>query len=248
MRHWGSVFEQAMEFWVVPELERRQAAGLLERPVVLRKAQVLFYPDERDKEVRINDEVRAVAKVRFPEGRQVKAGDPLYEHDLADIEWIGLPEGEHPDSGHLTIIRFGGNWHVGFHFTYNRQATGRHLAAAEEFLAAAESSLASGHDHPFVDNLHSTAELAAKALLLTIVGLPSRGTNHRAIRARFNLVAKSGCVDEQEREAFNWLAKVRSNYRYLEGTGEDSKEELHRRLEAVRRLLDSAQRRAGTKR
>lgn len=235
-----SLLNQAMEFWVGPEIERRQAAGKLERPVNLARAQVVFHPDSKGVEVRINEEVRAEAKIRPARDRLIKKGDAVYLSDVAGIEWIALPAGDSPNSGHLTILRLGDKWYLSFDFVYYKEVCARHISVASEFLQSAEENLEESRLHVFVDNLFSAAELCAKAILLTNQGVRPRGSRHKEIHVRFNGFARLGNVDRAHRDAFNWLAQARASFRYLESENQATMAEMHARLEAVKALLETA--------
>ena len=50
--------QQAFSLWVTPEIERRSDRGLLPSNFEFLAAQIVFWPDGRPLEVRLNDEVR----------------------------------------------------------------------------------------------------------------------------------------------------------------------------------------------
>ena len=56
-------FQQFMDLFVIPEVRSRQKNGLLEDPINIQAAQVIFYPDGKRPEVRINTEVKAQSVV-----------------------------------------------------------------------------------------------------------------------------------------------------------------------------------------
>jgi uncharacterized protein (UPF0332 family) len=211
------VFQQFIDLFFRPEIERRRGAGALPAPLVLRKAQVVFYPDGRRPEVRLNDEVRAVAKVRFKpgamEGRRV--GDEITADEIDDISEVMLKDEDDPDAGHATFIQVGKRWCMAFDFRYNKGLSERHLNDAREFLEAARHSQERSAWSAFVDNLFSAAELAARALLLVLPDREfRRKATHKAIHARFNRFANLGSVAPEGRAVFNKLYGLRPSARY----------------------------------
>jgi uncharacterized protein (UPF0332 family) len=238
------IFEQVMELWILPEVDRRQASGKLEKPIALRKAQVVFHADGRDREVRINDEARIVVTIRTARPRTINAGDELYDEDIAAIETetMSLPEEDDPNAGHISLLNFRGAWHIAGDFRFNRSLVERHLAVATEFLESARYALKEQKIHVFTDNLFSAAELGAKAYLLGLMQVSTK-TNHSAIHARFNRQAPSGGINEESRSAFNRLARARSAFRYLEGEANYNSDELASWIPAVEELLDLVRRR-----
>lgn len=238
------IFEQVMELWILPEIDRRQAGGKLEKPVALRKAQVVFHADGRGCEVRLNDEARIVATIITARPRTINAGDELYDEDIAafETETMSLPEDDDPNAGHISLLNFRGAWHIAGDLWFNRSLVARHLAVATEFLESARYALKEHQIHVFVDNLFSAAELGAKAYLLGLMEVSTK-TKHRAIHTRFNRQSAFGNVDEESRSAFNRLAQARSAFRYLEGEPHYNPDELANWISAVEELLDLVRRR-----
>jgi HEPN domain-containing protein len=238
------IFEQVMELWILPEVDRQQACGKLEKPVALRKAQVVFHTDGRGREVRLNDEARIFVTIRTARPRTINAGDELFDEDIAAIETetMSLSDDDDPNAGHVSLFNFHGAWHIACDFRFNRSLVARHLAVAIEFLESARYALMEQRIHVFADNLFSAAELGAKAYLLGLMQVSTK-TNHSAIHARFNRQAASGGVNEESRSAFNRLARARSAFRYLEGEAHYSPDELASWIPAVEELLDLVRRR-----
>ena len=82
-----------MDLFVTPEVKRQQETGKLNKPLDLRAAQIIFFPDGRKPQVRINSEVRAIAKVKFKSGISKEPGEPIFEHDLEGLGEINLTDG-----------------------------------------------------------------------------------------------------------------------------------------------------------
>lgn len=210
-----AVFEQILELFIRPEVERRRAEGRLADGTSLQAAQVICFPDARPNLVRLNEEVRAIAKVKLKDGVSKKEKDPVFADEIAGYETVLLPETEDPDCGHATMLRLGGRWFVVFDFRYNRGRSRVLLARARQFLETAAHALERQSWSPFVYNLFTTAELAAKAELLS---LPDPGLlkarKHNAVKSRLNRWARLGNVDTAHSSAFNRLTDLRSAAAY----------------------------------
>src|SRR4051812_46014648 len=93
-------FQQAMELWVSPALAKRQAAGEIEIGQRIAVIQVLFFPDERPIEVRINEEVKCELVLPTP---SLIPGQLAREEELTDVAEVHLLA-EDRDCGHVTIF------------------------------------------------------------------------------------------------------------------------------------------------
>ena len=78
------VIQNIMDIFISSEVKRRQDAGNLPKPLDLRAAQVIMFPDERKPLVRINEEVEAIAKIKYKSGISKKKGDVVYESDMEE--------------------------------------------------------------------------------------------------------------------------------------------------------------------
>jgi len=210
-------FDQTMDLWILPEIERRQSAGKIGKPYKLHAAQIIFYADARPREIRLNEEVKALAKVKVKEdfARDRQEGETIFEHEIEHYESIRLPETEDPNCGHLTLIQAKGSWYLFLDCVYNKRRSEELLQAAKEFLAVAENALSTGSFRALADNLFSAAELAATVILITS---PRPGDDlsmsHKQIHSRFNLAAKLENVNTSHRETFNSLANLRIRARF----------------------------------
>ncbi len=209
------VVEQAYGFWIGPEIERRQTAGELPGDFALYGAQVVFGVDEGPPEVRLNEEVKAVAEVTA--ARAIAKGEQVTEDDTAGYRNILLTEAD-PDAGHITIVAYKGGWVLAFDFRRDASRIAEHAKAAEEFLIAAESARDQRHSRAFVDNLFSATELMAKGML---IWQPDRSLldskTHRYIKGRFNREGKLSNVDSRFVDLLNRLGNLRERARYLAG-------------------------------
>jgi uncharacterized protein (UPF0332 family) len=239
--------ENILEVYVMPEIERRQKDSDLEVPVELFAAQVIFYPDRREPEVRINSEVRALAKVRLKSGVEKGLGDTVTEDELEGLEELVLMGDEDPDCGHATLLRLNDRWMLAFDLVYNKGLARKHLEAARQFIEAAEFSQERESWSAFVDNLFSAAELSAKATLLALMSDARfrEKAAHKATHRRYNRFVHLGNADPKYAEIFNKLSRLRYPARYLERDFSVSRDEASNLLQTVRRMIDETGRVVG---
>lgn len=208
-------FDQYMELWFIPEIKKRQAAGTAESPFKFSAGQVIFRVG-KDPIVRLNNEVRLIGGgVKYKDGIEKKKGDPIYAHEVEEIGYMTLPDDEDPNCGHATLMSIMGTWTLSFNFIYNRGYSRSLLEKANQFLNVAKDAQSKGHFAPFIDNLFSASELAARAFILgegnaqyTVKG------SHQSTHRRFNLLGHIGMVDMKYTETFNKLFKLREPARY----------------------------------
>jgi hypothetical protein len=234
-----------MDLWVVPEIERRRASGVINGEFVLSQVQVVFPSplDDRHNVVRLNDEVKAQARVKV--NREVAQGELVYESDVAEMDIILMADEDEPNSGHLTMIRIGQSWHIGFDFRRDKKRSQDYLQRAQEFLTAARLCFRRRLTAAGVDNLYSAAELAAKAeLLLFIAYLPGNARtlkDHGFVRGRYGRWTGLGNAPKDANSALTKLSGLRPKARYVEGELETV--ETGRLLRAVGKMIKHTQRR-----
>lgn len=235
------VFQQFMGLYVNPEVRRRQEAGELQKPLDLRAAQIIFFSDGRKSQVRINEEVRAISKVKFKQGISKNPGDPVFEHEIEGLEKINLTEEDDPDCGHATLIKINDRWTIAFDFRYNRGLSRNHIKTAREFYEAAEFSFTKKNWSAFIDNLFNCAELSVKVILSTF-SEPKflKKAKHKLIQLRYNRFADLGNVDETHRSTLNKLSGWRISARYLKGNISVSEDEAGNLLSVVKDMLTYA--------
>jgi uncharacterized protein (UPF0332 family) len=230
-----------MDLFVTPELQRRQNAGELPKPLDLRVAQIIFYPDGRKPQVRINCEVKAIGKVKLKSGISKKVGEPIYEHEVEGLEKINLSEGDDPDCGHATLVRVENRWIIAFDFRYNKALSKKHIETAQQFFESAEFSFKQKNWSPFIDNLFSAAELSVKAILLSMSDPKFRKkATHNAIQTRYNRFADLGNVEAVYKNTFNKLSSLRVRARYLKENFSISEEEARTFLNTIRNMIEDA--------
>lgn len=238
------VFEQFMDLFVAPEIRRRQETGELDKPLDLRAAQIIFFPNGRKPQVRINSEVRAIGKVKLKPGISKKVGEDIFGHEVEGLKVINLTQEDDPDCGHATLVRIGDSWIIAFDFRYNKALSAKHIEVAKQFWESAEFSFKQRNWAPFIDTLFSAAELAAKSILLSMPDPKFRKkTRHRVIQRRYNRFADLGNVEPVYRKTFNKLSGLRDVARYLKKDTTISEREARNLLDNVRKMIKDASRR-----
>jgi uncharacterized protein (UPF0332 family) len=218
--------EQIVSIFIQPEVQKRLAEGKVVDPLPLRKAQVLLYLGNRPPDVRLNDEVSAVSEIVYVGNRPLVPGDPIYESDIGEVKWIQPGPDVDPNCGHISLVRISNRYHVAFDFVYNKDEAKKSLDKADQFLRTAQSAHANGDSAAAIDTLFSAAELTAKALLITNpFGSPLlEKSTHKGIRSKFAHWAKLGNVQEDHRDTFNTLTRLRDEFRYRRGPSIDARD------------------------
>jgi hypothetical protein len=203
-------FRQMFNLFFTPEIERRQAAGLLPKPFELQKAQVLFV-EGRPPEVRLNDEVTISLLVEVPRARQ--PGDAISHEEIKNIGAFELELAD-SDAGHFTILSWKAEWLILFDFRRNKGNAANLVKRAEEFLTVSEHAFAQKLFGPYIDNLFSACELLAKARLITTAGAATSDKSHGSIKSGINQWGRLGNVDGAFVETFNKMSRARWAARY----------------------------------
>jgi HEPN domain len=210
-----SVFEQTWQFWVGPEIERRQAAGLLPPDFELHRAQVVFGMGNEPPEIRLNDEVRGM--VTAVATRSIEKGELVTSADIASVAEVVRSEDD-ADVGHITMLQLTGSWAIAFDFRRNASHMERHAKRSAAFTKAAEHALADGDLPVFVETLFAAVELMAKGLLLWMPDAALlKSKTHGTVRAKFNRQRALGNVDPQFADLLNQLSELRASARYVRG-------------------------------
>jgi hypothetical protein len=232
-------FQQILDVFIFPYISSLQAEGKLSTPVQLDAAQVIFYPDGRKPQIRLNSEVQAIAQVRIKPGVQKQPGDYLAVDEIEGLDKIALSGDDDPDCGHVTIIKLNDLWYMTFDFRYNKNLSRSHLDTAKEFYSAAEFAAEKKFWSAFADNLFNACELNARALLLSMPDPQFRKkSKHTAIKSRYNRFASLGNVPEEHRVVFNKLYDLRTKARYLKGDVQIAAKEAKELLGTVGEMLE----------
>ncbi len=231
------VVEQAFEFWINPEIERRRSDGRLPDDFTLQAAQIIFNVDADAPEVRLNGEVEALAQAKAK--RDIEKGEAITHDDIEGIEEIFLTDHD-PNAAHMTLIARPGGWWLAFDFEYNAARIADHIAAAEEFLDASREAQVAGRQRVFVDNLLSAVELMAKAFLISTPDKTILTTKrHGIIQARFNQTSKLGNVESRFAQLLNKLYNLRRPARYLSRDFEITAEEMGEMLQTGYEMFEA---------
>ena len=235
------LFGQAMDIWIRPEIDGRQRRGVLPPDFRLSKFQVIFRSplDSNANSVRLNEEVSVLVRCRLDS--PVNLGDPVSITNADQIEEIRLADGEDRNAAHLTGMKIGDDWFLGFDFTYNRARASEHLAAAEEFLTVSRHCLDEKRYRAAVENLYAALELAAMAEMLF---LPRKATKRHPERAkRLQQAVQLGNAPPGVDSALHYLAEVRRRARYFEGSFNPSAKKLEECYEAAANLISHVRQR-----
>lgn len=207
------IFQQVMDIWIIPEIERRKKEGKIKGEFNISKMQVVFSLENGKNEIRLNEEVKAI--VRGKVNRDVLKGEPVYEKDIDIIEGVELTD-EDINCGHITLLLFKNSWIVSFDFRYNKEKVKNHINASKEFYEVAVESLSKNRIRAFYENAFASAELSAISILIT---LPSREIlecrNHKKRLSQFKDWANLGNVEMKFNTTLSKLSELRDSARYL---------------------------------
>lgn len=232
------VFQQAIDMFVVPEIERRKKIGKISEKFILEKAQVIFSLKSGRNYVRLNNEVKAIIKCKI--NKSIKKGETLYERDVDQIESVNLREKD-SNYGHITLLLFKGHWIVSFDFRYNKKISQEHIEASKEFFESAKENLKKRRLRPFFENAFASAELSAKSILLSIPNKEIlKGKNHRNRISAFKNWADLGNVKMEFSTTLSRLNSLRDSARYL-ASNDFKKEETNKILLTIEEMIKFAE-------
>jgi hypothetical protein len=126
-------FDQFMQLFVLPEIERRKKDGNLPEGFILQSAQVIFSGDGTKPVVRLNTEAKIEAKVKLKDDIKKNKGEVVSWNDIEDIQMIRLPDDEEGKYAHFSMVRVGGNWIFTFDFRYNKELARTCFKTAKQF-------------------------------------------------------------------------------------------------------------------
>ena len=209
------LFQQIMDIWVIPEMNKRNNENRLPKDFKLKAAQIIFSLDRGWNKVRLNREVKAIAKFERATPKKFNHGDTVYEHDVKGVKSIELTDSD-PNCAHVTLLLFKNNWNIHFDFRYNKKRIHEHIEAAKEFYESAKQNISNNRLRPFFENSFACAELLAKAVLLQ---LPDKemihGKNHDSRIEKFQKWADLDNVEIKYSTTLSRLNSLRSSARYL---------------------------------
>ena len=213
----NAVMSLAWDRWLAPEIARREKLGMIDDEWKLGAAQILFWVNAQP-EVRFNGEVAGVFRMKARDSTpSMKPGETVEINERFDaIDEFRLMAEE--PVGFATFIRHGGQWHYFGNQCHNLALLNEHLAAASDFLEIARHAISMGKLRPFVDNLFTTYELLAKAVLLQFPQVHEPKTTHGWISTQLNFLGKYCGIDSGFVRTTKRLATLRVPARYLEGS------------------------------
>ncbi|MEK6935750.1 MAG: hypothetical protein AABW67_03105 [Nanoarchaeota archaeon] len=236
------VFQQVMDIFVTPEIERRRKEGKIKNGTVSSKIQIIFSLDKGKNEVRLNDEVKAIATGRA--NKSINKGQVVYENDIDNIKKIELTDND-LNCGHITLLLFKNNWIISFDFRYNKERIKEHIVASKEFYESALDNLDKNRLRPFYENAFASLELSAKSVLLA---LPNKkileGKNHKDRLQKFKNWAELGNVKMEFSTTLSGLSNLRDSARYL--SSDDFKKEDPNKIKVIlKEMIDFAEKNIG---
>lgn len=157
------VFQQVIDLWVNPEIERRRKLGKIKDGFILSKIQVVFSLERGFNKIRFNDEVKAMAEAKAK--RDIKKGQIVTEENVEEIKNIKLTDDD-KNCAHITLLKFRGKWIIAFDARYHQKLRKEYLEASKEFYETAIDSLEKKRLRAFYDNAFSSAELCVISILL----------------------------------------------------------------------------------
>ncbi|MBN1919589.1 MAG: hypothetical protein JW889_16965 [Verrucomicrobia bacterium] len=108
-----NLFSQVSDLWVNPEIEKRKRVGGLPADFRIRSCLVRL-PLHRPPIVEFNNEITWATRMRWGKPRAVDKDEPIYLHDVGDIEDVSLPEVDGRRVAFFWITRNGSQWHMVF--------------------------------------------------------------------------------------------------------------------------------------
>ena len=232
------VFQQVMDIFVIPEIEKRRKEGKISEGATISKMQIVFSLDDQKNYVRLNNEVKAIATGKA--NKSINKGDVVYEDDIVNIEKIELTDDD-LNCAHITLLLFKKKWIISFDFRYNKERIKEHIEASKEFYGSALDSLDKNRLRPFYENAFASAELSAKSVLLA---LPDKkileGKNHKDRIKKFENWAKLGNVKMEFSTTLSGLSDLRDSARYL--SSDKFKKEEHNKIKNIlKAMIDFAE-------
>lgn len=130
-------FNHILQLWIYPELNKRVKDGFISKDYQVTKAQIVLDPNKNSSEVRLNDEVKAVVKIKLKPGIEKQFKEEVFEDEVVEIMDVTLTNEDSPDAGHVTL-QFRGYWIIQFDFRHYRGKAQERLDAAIQFYETAK--------------------------------------------------------------------------------------------------------------
>jgi len=207
------VFQNVMNIFIIPEIEKRKKDRRIDNSFVLRAGQIVMSRDNGNS-VRLNGEVKAIAKSIA--AKTIKKNDLVFEEDIKNIKELKLTE-EDKNCAHITLLRFKDKWLIFTDFRYDQEDSKEHINASKEFYESAKENLKKKRLRPFYENSFASAELSTKASLMLFIDKKNL-SNHRNRTEHLEKWAELGNIPKNFSDTLKKLATdLRYSARYLEG-------------------------------
>ncbi len=207
------VFQNVMNLFIIPEIEKRKKEGKINESFILRSGQIVLSRDNGNS-VRLNEEVKAIAKSIA--AKPIKKNDLVFEEDIKNIEEVKLTE-EDKNCAHITLLRFRDKWLIFTDFRYDKEDSNEHISASKEFYESALENLKNKRLRPFYENAFASAELSTKASLMLFIDKKNLN-NHSNRTKHLEKWADLGNIPKSFSDILKKLAtNLRYSARYLEG-------------------------------
>jgi len=198
-------FQQAVDFWIKPEMIRRQKMGWKEKSVWA--AQIILFPNRKPL-VRLNNQTKI--KIRTREGIIVE-GVNITNLESTRINALIL-DPPVKDTADIYLILSKEKWIIKFDFRYYRDTAREQMNVAREFFESAKENLFNKRLRPFYEECWAVAELLSACNFL-LAGF-KYDNHHKNME-----YMKSWAILENTKiefsDALEELWELRSSARYL---------------------------------
>jgi len=195
------VFDQVLNIWAKPEIERRIKDGQMKKDDEVMRVQVICTPGSPN-EIKLNDEVIIIAEAKA--NRNIVRGEEIRKSDVSEMKKfiVDCPV----NSGHITLFRFLDKWIVIFDFKYNKENIRRTLEASRSFYESAKDDLVAERIVPFLENCWSSAELSSICHMLS---MGRKNESHGKNVENFIAWSELGNVDKRHAKILSKLKDLR---------------------------------------
>jgi uncharacterized protein (UPF0332 family) len=225
------IFDQIMNIWAIPEIERRKKKGILEDDFEIKRAQVIFTLG-KPPEIKFNEEVGITAMIKV--NRDIIKGEEVKYSDVDKIEKFIV---DYPsNSGHITLFRILDNWLIIFDARYNKEKIEELIKRSKEFYESAKGNLEKDRLIPFYGHCWDSAELSAVCHSLITGG---KNEGHGENVKNFVELSKLRNVDEGHAKILSELRNL-NNLQYEFST--DLRNKDHEKfLKFVEEMIEEAE-------
>ncbi len=225
------IFDQIMNIWAIPEIERRKKKGILGDDFEIKRVQVIFTLG-KPPEIKFNEKVGITALVKV--NRDVIKGEDVKYSDVDKFEKFIV---DYPsNSGHITLFRLLNNWVIIFDARYKKGEIKKFLERSKQFYDSAKDNLRNGRLIPFYENCWDSAELSAVCHALVIGG---KNEKHSVNIENFVKWSELGNVDKKHAKTLFELKDLRE-LKYKDSI--DFRDKDHKEfLKIVKEMIEEAE-------